>query len=171
MGSRGALKTWLAWLIGTDVAKRREAVLALQSLTPDDAVPVSPLVQALGAQNDLLVFWSAIALGCLGRRAARAVPALARIANEHPQFGTRQAAVNALSRIAPGSREAKAAVMGALTDPNPFVRREALQALIAFKNLSVEELSRIKLLEHDPEQAVASWSEIALRNIRLRRRV
>jgi hypothetical protein len=61
-------------------------------------------------------------------------------------------------------------IFQALNDPVSFVRREALQALISVPNLSADELARIKDMERDPDGDVASWSEIALRNIRLRDR-
>ena len=49
------------------------------------------------------------------------------------------------------------------------MRREALQAAISIEDLTPGDLGRIRSLEQDPDSAVASWSEIAQRNIRLRR--
>jgi HEAT repeat protein len=84
------------------------------------------------------------------------------------EFGLRQAAVNMLAAIAPDDPRARAAVLQALNDSSPFVRREALQALISIEALSAADLARIKDMENDADKDVASWSEIALRNIRLR---
>ena len=50
--------------------------------------------------------------------------------------GLRQAAVNMLAAVAPDDPRAKAAALQALNDSSPFVRREAIQALISIKGLS-----------------------------------
>jgi hypothetical protein len=72
-----------------------------------------------------------------------------------------------LAAVAPDDPRAKATALQALNDSSPFVRREALQALIAIKGLSSTDLARIKDRENDADKDVARWSEIALRNIRL----
>lgn len=168
MRIQGTPEEWLSWLTSSDERKRKEVTLTLGGLIPKDRVPIAPLVEALASDNRDLVFWATIGLGCLGPHAATAVAPLSRVAHDHPEFGTRQAAVMALSRIAPSDPTAKVVVLNALDDSNPFVRREALQALIAFEDLSAEELGQIKTMEKDPDEMVARWSEIALRNIRLR---
>jgi hypothetical protein len=72
----------------------------------------------------------------------------------------------------PDDPRAKVTVLQALDHASPFVRREALQALIAIKGLSASDLALIiKDRENDADKDVARWSEIALRNIRLRREV
>jgi HEAT repeat protein len=168
MRIRGTPEDWLAWLVGPDPRKRKEAKLILGGLTPDDEAALVPLAKALASNDDVIVFWSVVALTRLGRRATSAVPALCRLANFHAQFGMRQAAVAALGQIAPGDGAAKAAVLNAISDLSPFVRREALQAICAFDSLSNVELGRIRAAASDPDETVARWSKAALRNIRAR---
>ena len=50
----------------------------------------------------------------------------------------------------------------------PFVRQNALRAMISIKDLTAEDLGQIESMKNDPDYDVVRWSEIALRNIRLR---
>jgi HEAT repeat protein len=161
---------WLRWLDSDDPDLRKEATLVVGGIDAADNVPVEPLIDGLRSNSERTVFWAAIALGRMGEQARRAVPMLREIVAEYYQFGTRQAALTALGRIAPDDREAKHSVLAAFADLSPFVRREALQAMIQFHNLDPGDLAKIKEMESDSDEAVASWSEIALRNIRLRGR-
>jgi HEAT repeat protein len=170
MRVHGTPEDWLAWLTGVDARKRKEATLIMGGLRPGDVKRIAPLVDGLASPDGDIVFWCAVGLKRLGEQAALAIPELARIAVGYEQFGVRQAAVAALSKIGPRDRTSKAAVLRGLEDPNPFVRREALEALIGFETLSDEDIGRIKAMERDADEHVASWSEIALRNIRLKGR-
>lgn len=113
------------------------------------------------------IFRAVFELHRLGERAKVAVPEMLCIANSG-ETGLRQAALNTLAVIAPDDLRVKAASLQALNDSSPFVRREALQALISIKELSAADLARIKDMENDSDKGVARWAEIALRNIRLR---
>jgi hypothetical protein len=130
-------------------------------------VPIEPVLQGLRSADGKKVFRAVFALHRLGERARAAIPELLHVANSD-EFGLRQAAVNMLAAIAPDDPRARAAVLQALNDSSPFVRREVLQALISIEGLSAADLARIKDMENDADKDVASWSEIALRNIRLR---
>ena len=143
-------------------------MLHLGGVTPDDRVPLQPLIDAVSRGREPEVFWAVVALGRLKDPAAVAVPLLCKVAAEHPAFGVRQAALIAIAKIAPGDERVKAAVLAAFKDPSPFVRRQALQETIKLGGLTPDELAAIKACENDPDEAVADWSEIALRNIRLR---
>jgi hypothetical protein len=129
---------------------------------------IEPVLKRLRSSDSRKVFLAVFDLQRFGDRARQAVPDLLRFASTSDEFGLRQAAVNVLASIAPEDPRAKAAVFQALNDSNPFVRREALQALIKIKQLSALDLARIKEMEKDSDKDVARWSEIALRNIRLR---
>ena len=166
----GNPEEWLAWLTGKDERKWHRATLILGGLSPENEVDTTPLVKALASENRDVVFWSTVGLGRLGARASGAICELSHLAINHHQFGVRQAAVRALSKIGPSDRQAKSAVLAALDDPNPFVRQSALQALIDFKELSKRELSRIEAMEVDPDRAVSNWAVSALRNIQLKGR-
>jgi HEAT repeat protein len=129
-------------------------------------IPIEPVLEGLRSADREKVFRAVSELHRLGERARVAVPELLRITTAD-EFGLRQAAVNMLAVVAPDDPCAKAAALQALNDSSPFVRREALQALISIKGLSAADLARIKDMENDPDKDVARWSEIALRNIRL----
>ncbi|HEY7157671.1 MAG TPA: HEAT repeat domain-containing protein, partial [Gemmataceae bacterium] len=130
-------------------------------------IPIEPLVEGLRSPDRNKVFRAVFELHRLGERARVAVPELLRIITAD-EFGLRQAAVNMLAVVAPDDPCAKSAALQALNDSSPFVRREALQALISIKGLSAADLARIKDMENDSDKDVARWSEIALRNIGLR---
>jgi hypothetical protein len=150
--------------------------LTRHGLTPIDPdakrpeAPVEPVLEGLRSSDGKKVFRAVSELYRLGERARAAVPELLRIASTSGEIGLRQAAVNMLAAVAPADPRARAAVLEALNDNNPFVRREALQALISIKGLSAVDLARIKGMENDSDKDVARWSEIALRNIQLRDR-
>lgn len=131
-------------------------------------IPIEPVLEGLRSSDGKKVFRAVFELHRLGERARTAIPELLRVANSG-DLGLRQAAVNMLAAVAPDDPRTKAAVLQALNDTSPFVRREALQALISIKGLSAADLARIKGMEDDEDKDVARWSEIALRNIRLRR--
>jgi hypothetical protein len=92
---------------------------------------------------------------------------LREIARAHEAFRLRQAAISALKRIAPADPTPHETPRLALGDPTPFVRRETLQAFIAIPNLTPGDLQLIAAAATDSDEAVAAWSEVALRNIRL----
>lgn len=150
-------------------SKRKHSVARVCQLAEKDDTYRQVLRDALAHPNASLVFWLVTYLGSLGPDARVAVPELIRLLERRPPFGTREAIVGALARIAPDAPEAKAAVFGAFADPDPHVRRGALQATIDLADLSPDDLARIKEMEADPDKHVASWSEVALRNIASRR--
>jgi HEAT repeat protein len=169
MDSEATPEKWLSWLQYGNHSERKEATLILGGLKPSDPVRLSPLVQALESEDDNLIFWCVIALGRLRSRARRAVPRLLPLL-ERSAFGIRQAVVLTLSKIAPNDERVKGAILGALKDPSPLVRRQALQAAIVIPHLTKGELRSIRSMENDLDEAVARWSEVALRNIRLRQK-
>jgi len=130
-------------------------------------IPIEPVLEGLRSPNGEKVFRAMFELNRLGEPARAAIPELLQIASTTNEFGLRQAAVRMLATVAPEDTRAKAAALRALTDSSPFVRREALQALISIEGLSAVDLARIKDMENDSDEDVASWSEIALRNIGL----
>lgn len=164
MTIKGTPDQWFAWLTSTNHCQRHKAKLILGSLKPSDSVDVQALIHALACENDEVVFWAMTALGRLGAQATIAIPMLISL-TQHPAFGQRQTAIKVLSEIAPDQADAKAAIIAALHDASPFVRRQALQAMIRMQNLDSNDLNDIRALEADSDSAVAAWAEIALRNI------
>ena len=165
---KNAAAKYLALLQSPNEDERHEARLALGGVEPEDNWEIAPLILAAASSNTDLVFWSVTALGRLHHRAESAVRTLGDLARSHPAFGVRQAALHALSEIDPGSSIARAAIFSAFEDESPFVRREALQSAISVPAHTAEELEQIGAMAADPDQTVSAWSEVALRNIRVR---
>ncbi|MBK9940645.1 MAG: HEAT repeat domain-containing protein [Kouleothrix sp.] len=166
MPINGTPEQWFAWLTSTNQRHRHKAKLILGSLTPADVVDIQVLIHALTSENDEVIFWATVALGCLGAQATQAIPMLISVTH-HPAFGHRQAAIKSLSQIGPNEMAAKAAIIAALQDASPFVRRQALEAMIGMQNIDADDLECIRALQADPDSAVVAWIEIALRNIGL----
>lgn len=105
------------------------AALAIQILSEmlADRRAIVPLIELLDSAQDAYVLkCAAVALGRFAD--ARAVPALAgRVLDLKTPLVARLAAVEALDRI--GGAPARAALDGALRDPNAVVRNRARQAL------------------------------------------
>ena len=169
MAKLSETEQWLAWLISSDERKWKRATFKLGGLKYSDRVDLVPLITALKSKNVDQVFWSLIALGCLCCRAKRAIPDVIPLVT-HRRIGVREAAIDTLSRIGRNDLAAKRAILSSLGDRSPSVRREALQVLINMRNLVAADLVSIRALGADPDEAVASWSEIALRNIELSQR-
>jgi hypothetical protein len=129
---------------------------------------VESLVERLCSSDSDNVILAVLGLQRFGERARMAVPKLLRIATTSEEIALRQAVVLTLAAVAPDDRQARAVILQALNDGSPFVRRAALQALISFNELAEHDLARIRDMENDSDEDVARWSEIALRNIRLR---
>jgi hypothetical protein len=130
--------------------------------------PFAPVLEDLRSADPRTVIFAAAGLKRFGESAREALPELLKLASTNRESGLRQCALAALAVVAPDDPRAKAAIFQALRDKNAFVRRDALQATISIRNLSASDLARIKEMENDPDEFVREWSEIALRNIRLR---
>ena len=164
---RGTSEQWLGWLSGPDDKLRKKATLILGGLDPSDKVAIEPLIDALHSDDGDIVFWAACALGRLKHCAESAIPVLVSLVERHPMFGVRQVTVAALSKIDPTDLAVRGCILRALNDPIPFVRREALQAVIAFGTITASQMSTIEQMRSDPDEAVSWWSEITCRNLRL----
>jgi hypothetical protein len=159
---------WLQDLRSADPDKRRAATSKIGGLTPEDDCSIECFVEAMESHNDDLVFWSVLGLGCLGSRSVAAVPLIASLSRQHSAFGVRQIAISALREISPANPVARRAIFTALSDDNPFVRREALQSCIEVGAHTDEELDQIRAMATDPDKTVSEWSEVVLRNNRIR---
>jgi hypothetical protein len=129
---------------------------------------IGPIIEDLRSDDPKRIHLALIELPRLGELASEAAPELARIASTFERVATRQGALYALVSAAPDDPRSKLAAMEALKHESPYMRRQALQALISIKGLGVQDLAQIESMEQDPDENVARWSEIALRNIRLR---
>ncbi len=132
------------------------------------ADPVKAALDNLRSANEKRAMLAFFELKALGEQAIAAVPVLSEIAATSPAFGNRQAAIVALASIAPGDSDVRLTILKALEDENPFVRREALGALIKVEGLTPGDLAAIQAMKDDPDEYVAQWSEVTLRNIRLK---
>ena len=158
-------------LIVADIAsgnseRRRQAEDAIGEMDRDTDVNASVFVSSLASTNEEVVFWSAIALEHLRDRGSAAIPCLLALLQREQLF-LRQTAVKTLAAVGPKDTEARAAVFRSFADSSPLVRREALQACIGLPNLTADNLAAIAAMAADSDEAVANWSEIALRNIHL----
>jgi HEAT repeat protein len=163
-----------ARLIVTDIAsgdkkRREEATRVISELDQDTSVDESVFVEALSATDDDVVFWSVIALEHLGERGSAAIPSLIDLLKREQLF-LRQSALKALAKVGPNDAGAKAGIFRSFEDASPFVRRDALQACIDLYHLSADELAAIAAMATDSDETVSRWSEITLRNIRVRAR-
>ena len=157
---------WLSWLVGSDAKQRQRARLALGGVEPEDEIDPGCFVAALSSGNDDVVFWSLVALGGIGPAGCSAVNEIRELASAHHASPIRAQAMAALVRIAPNDPETRVCVRAALSDSNPFVRREALENMITVASASDGDLDAIGELATDSDASVARWSEIAIRNIR-----
>ncbi|MGA2582762.1 MAG: HEAT repeat domain-containing protein [Tepidisphaeraceae bacterium] len=163
---RGTPDQWLAWLIGRNRKKRREAKQMFAALSPSDHVPLGPLINGLSSDKNEIVFWSAVGLAGVGPAALWALPKLIQLADNHPKPEIRQAATMAVRYVSPHSVNTKDLAARKLADKSPLVRQEALRTMISFGELSSQDLFRVNSLAHDPDKTVAKWSEIAMRTLR-----
>lgn len=156
----------IADIASGDRDRRRVAADVIAELNYETDVDVSIFVESLDSSQADVVFWSEIALEHLGERGMAAIPRLLLLLQREELF-LRQSAVKTLVAVGPNVEEARTAVFRSFRDSNALVRREALQACIRLPNLSGEELASIAAMASDPDDTVARWSEITLRNIRL----
>ena len=164
----GTPDDWFDWLTGPDEQRAHDATIILGGIEPADGIPVAPLVERLDSDKEYVQFWALIALGRLEDNAVIAAPRIREMARSHKAFGLRQAAIMAIKRIAPADPATKETLTFTLRDPNPFVRRETLQAFIDVPALTQSDLQLIAAAANDEDETVARWSEVALRNVRLK---
>ena len=165
---KGSPDDWFDWLVGNNSRKSERATLIIGGLDPSDDVPVEPFVQRLSDPDDDVVFWALVGLLGLGVRAHVATAKIAALATHHRVVGVRQMAIRVLSVAAASNQLATSTIERCLADESSLVRRGALEALIKLPIHTAELLDRIASMADDDDEAVASWSEIALRNIRMR---
>jgi HEAT repeat protein len=168
MSPRVEPSSWLRWLTEGDEVARKRAQMLLGGLESEDIDDPAPLFEGLQAQDDDVIFWCLIALGRIREVGAAAAPRIREIVTGHDAFGTRQAALQALVKVAPVDPATRSAVLSCLEDDSPFVRREALQCMIAVASVADGDLDTIGALAKDTDPTVARWSEIAIRTIRSR---
>jgi hypothetical protein len=153
--------------------------ILLGELTKNGLIPLDPkskptdvriesLLNDLGSSDNKIAILAVFGLKRFGELARKAIPQLLRVVSASQDIELRQAVVNTLAAIASDDAQAKSVVLQALEDSSPFVRREALQALISFRELSQHDLTRIKEMGNDSDKDVVTWSKIALGNIKRR---
>jgi HEAT repeat protein len=161
----GSSSDWLRWLKDRNPKRVHEAKLALGGIAEGDYVEVAPLIEALFANDDKLVFWALVALHRLGSRSESSISRVRALGLEGTTPAIRQAAALAMVMIAPADKVTSQTLRLMLKDTSPLVRREALQAMISLTNVGPEDLGAISAMAADPDPHVSSGSEIALRNI------
>ncbi len=157
----------MADIASNDSKVRWRASMVLGGLKPETEIDMAVVIAALESTNDTVVFWAEIALRRLGERGSAAIPQLIRLV-DRPELFICQSALEALVAAGPRDPRARSAVYGAFRHPEPAMRRQALQSCIYFPDHTADELALITGMSSDPDRHVTSWSETALRNIRLR---
>jgi hypothetical protein len=143
----------------------------LMRFDPNAKLPdlsIEPILEGLRSSNRRTIFLALSELPRFGERARVCVPELLRLICVDDTL-LRGMVVMMIGTIAADDPRVKAAIFRTLEDRSPTVRRDALQSLINCKDLSADDLARIKNMENDADANVADWSKIALRNIRLRK--
>jgi HEAT repeat protein len=125
---------------------------------------VPALVQALSDPVLMVRRWAASALGEIGPRAAEAAPALVEVFRD-PSVASRAVAMAALCRLGP---EAALALLPALDDDDPQVRRHAVVTLGKCDGNPDELLGEVEQAARDPDPsvraaAIDAWEAIVLR--------
>ncbi|MFI5402583.1 MAG: HEAT repeat domain-containing protein [Planctomycetota bacterium] len=131
------VRTWIAYAFG-----RLPAI---------SATTVPWLIECLDASDALLRTHALNALRELGPKAAIAVPAIVKDLG-HPDRDTRSGAAFTLGYLAGGVPEAVAALVKSLEDDEPYVVRQAAQALGMLGDASAVP-ALIRLLEEGPEES------------------
>jgi hypothetical protein len=164
--ARGTSSDWLTWLVSLDDDLVMEARLALGGTAPGTGVDIAPLIEGLCSSNPTIAFWSLMGLTGLGTEASCAQPVVIQRGCSHSSFGIRQASARALSKFTTSETSAACALLSLIDDEHALVRREALQALSTFVNLSEADMARIRSKCADDDPDVARWAELAQRRIR-----
>ncbi|WP_143507358.1 HEAT repeat domain-containing protein [Pseudomonas sediminis] len=157
---------WIHWITSNDESERQSANLALGSLSYDADVDIPSLIDALGSENDDVVFWCLGALGSLGERSINAVAKIINLTDSN-NLGVRQASIYALSRINKNSAELNSVFVKKLSDSSEFVVCDALSALARMNTVGPAEIDAIKICLTSKSEHVAFQAEVALRNIML----
>jgi HEAT repeat protein len=139
-----------------------DAIAALAVLGKD-AVP--SLIHAMSSHDEEVRDRAALALGSLREDAAEAVPCLLRIMKDDTEDGVRISSAVALGRIRSNSPSVVPALMTALDDPNPVLRRTAVNSLRLFRGESVAAVPLFIRLMNDPDPGVRITAAIALPEI------
>lgn len=157
---------WIHWITSDNESERQSATLALGGLSYDADVDIPSLIDALGSENDDVVFWCVGALGSLGERSINAVAKIIKLTDSN-NLGVRQASIYALSRINKNSAELNNVFVKKLSDSSEFVVCDALSALARMNTVGPAEIDAIKVCLTSKSEHVSFQAEVALRNIML----
>ena len=164
---------WIHWITSDNESERQSATLALGGLSYDADVDIPSLIDALGSENDDVVFWCVGALGSLGERSINAVAKIIKLTDSN-NLGVRQASIYALSRINKNSAELNNVFDSGvetfstlLSDSSEFVVCDALSALARMNTVGPAEIDAIKVCLTSKSEHVSFQAEVALRNIML----
>jgi hypothetical protein len=168
MRLRGTPESWIAALTGPNERAWKHATLTMGGLEPEHAVDPAPFARALDSASEEVVFWSVTALARLRHRARPAVPRLIAIAG-HRALAVRQAVIAALVRIAPADPAVKRAVFTRLRDRSPFVRSDALRAVVDLRGLTRADLGKVRRRLRDRNADVRDDAHATIDNIKRRK--
>jgi uncharacterized protein (TIGR02996 family) len=143
-------------------ALRQTAARGLAAIGPAAALSVPELADLLKDRSDEVRRETATALAAI--RAASVVPHLRRAACDKDPL-VRSAAVRGLGCCGDASEPSVAAVLSVLRDENPYIRREAIAALVALKPDGEAVRSALRETASDPDATVRTRSAALLKRI------
>jgi HEAT repeat protein len=172
---RKSADRWLDQLLHPDKDLAHRAVLKLGGLDGKDVALLDGLAGALGEADRTKRFWAVIGITRLARDVRLrkdVVERLVQIAQQDPEFGLRQAAIAALTQCRHRAKRTLPVLVQALqSDPNPFVRADAAQAIGQLARLAAGAGAAPALVSalRDPEEGVRRRASIALKFVPIAR--
>jgi HEAT repeat protein len=156
--SRTAVPALVTALRDRHEAVRCRAALSLAELGSSARNAVATLVVALQDPSIMVRRWAAFALGEVGPKAVSAMQALIELLRE-PSVITRMIAVVAIRKIGPAG---STALLSALVDANPQVRRYAASLLGKTGGLTRFQLQTLNIVASDPDPSACTAAREAL---------
>jgi HEAT repeat protein len=156
---------WFEWLLHPSKFKR--ARMFLGGISRADQVDIDTVGRMLETEETTFVFWALEVLGRLGRigvEGASLQGKVAALAKTHPTVRVREAAISALTKMAPGSEVLRSVLLDRVDDPDETVRGAVVRGLFDVE-LHKEDSAQIAKLTADPSEYVASGAAELLQRI------
>jgi HEAT repeat protein len=164
---RRSAAQWLEQLGDPDERRAHRARLKLGGLQSNDAWMIDGLLNAVEDEDADRRFWAIIGMTCLARKGSigkAAAMRLAEVANRDRVFGIRQAAVGALGHCRAFARDIVPVIVRILrTDRSPYVRQEAVRALMALGRAAGSASPALVSALMDRDADVRRYASIALK--------
>ncbi len=151
----------LANLHSDDESLRHRATLELGGCGRRHADWVDDLIDGVRGGDGEVRFWAAIALGRIGRGAAKAVPVLVDLMLTDERFGNRQVAAQALAKIAPAAAGEAIPALARVVEADEEDSCAAMP-LTHWQDLAVFDTDAVPALAHALEHSDEAVREAAI---------